>query len=113
MNAFAEDFTHTVIGATPVSGTFRGVKEFGEKLTMPLMASFETVPHFVIDHIIAENDFVVVVAHGEGGRSKNGKAYNNTYCHVMRLKTGKIVEVTEYLDTALVIEAGIGTCDSQ
>ena len=73
------------------------------------MASFKSIPSFVIEKIIAEDDFVVVVAHGEGGVSKNGKAYNNTYCHVMRMKDAKIVEVTEYLDTALVHEAEIGT----
>jgi ketosteroid isomerase-like protein len=45
---------------------------------------------------------VVVVDHGEGGITKEGKGYNNTYCNVIRLQDGKIAEVTEYCDTALV-----------
>lgn len=111
MNAVAEEFTVTCIGTTPLSGTYKGIKEISEKFIGPVMASFKTPPRVVVDKIIAEDDFVVVIAHGEGGVSKNGKAYNNTYCHVMRLKDGKLVESTEYLDTALVNEAGIGTFD--
>lgn len=34
-----------------------------------------------------------------------GKPYNNTYCYVIRLEGGKLRELTEYLDTALVKEA--------
>ena len=108
LDAVAEDFTLTCIGTTPVSGTYKGIKKVGEEFIAPVMASFETPPTLVVDKIIAEDDFVVVVAHGEGGVAKNGVAYNNTYCHVWRLQDGKLVESTEYLDTALVNAAGIG-----
>ena len=108
LDAVSNDFTVTCIGTTPVSGTYKGIKEVGEKFIAPVMASFETPPVVVIDRIIAEDDFVVVVAHGEGGIAKNGVPYNNTYCHVMRLQDGKLVESTEYLDTALVNAAGVG-----
>ena len=108
LDAVAEDFTVTCIGTTPVSGTYKGIKKVSEEFIGPVMASFESPPTVVVDRIIAEGDFVVTVAHGEGGVSKNGKAYNITYCHVMRLQDGKLVESTEYLDTALVNEAGIG-----
>lgn len=107
-DAVAEDFKVTCIGSTPVSGSYQGIKEIGEKFIAPVMSSFKTSPRVVIDRIIAEDDFVVLVAHGEGGVAKNGHPYNNTYCHVMRLKDGKLVESTEYLDTALVNEAEIG-----
>jgi uncharacterized protein len=52
-------------------------------------------------NLIADGDFVAMQAHGKA-TSKNGKPYNNTYCHVFRIVNGKIVEVTEYLDTELV-----------
>jgi len=108
LDAVAEDFTVTCIGTTQVSGTYKGIKEVSEKLIAPVMSSFKTPPRVVIDQLIAEDDFVVVVAHGEGGVAKNGHPYNNTYCHVMRLKDGKLVESTEYLDTALVNAARTG-----
>ena len=113
LNAIAEDFSVTCIGTTPLSGTYKCIKEMSEKFIGPVMASFKNPPRVVVDRIIAEGDFVVLVAHGEGVVSKNGKAYNNTYCHVMRLKEGKLVESTEYLDTALVNEAGLGTFNSK
>ena len=108
VDAMAEDLTLTLIGTTPISGTFKGVKEVSEKVMPRIMSSFKSQPRVVIDRLIAEDDFVVVVAHGEGGVAKNGHPYNNTYCHVMRLKDGKLVESTEYLDTALVNAARIG-----
>jgi ketosteroid isomerase-like protein len=43
-------------------------------------------------------------AHGKA-LSKNGRSYNNTYCHVFRIANGKVQEVTEYLDTELVTSA--------
>jgi len=80
------------------------VKQVTEQMIAPVMSALETQPKIVIDQVIAEGDNVVHIAHGEGGIAKNGKSYNNSYCHVMRLKDGKIVESTEYCDTALINE---------
>lgn len=113
VDTMAENITLTLIGTTPVSGIYKGIKEVSEKIMPRIMSSFKSQPRVIIDRLIAEGDFVVVIAHGEGGVTRNGKDYNNTYCHVMRLKDGKLVESTEYLDTALVNEAGIGTFDSK
>ena len=113
MDTMSEDITLNLIGTTPISGTYKGIQEVVGKAMPKIMSSFKSQPRVVIDKIIAEGDYVVLIAHGEGGVSKNGKDYNNTYCHVMRLKDGKLVESTEYLDTALVNEVGIGTFDSK
>ena len=51
--------------------------------------------------LIAEGDLVVVEARGRNV-TQDGKTYNNTYCNVLRLESGKIREWTEYCDTALV-----------
>ncbi|MGD8600659.1 MAG: nuclear transport factor 2 family protein [Gemmatimonadota bacterium] len=107
-NAFAEDMVWTIIGSTPVSGTYRGLQEIRGTLAPNLMSSFETTPRLIIDRLIAEDDQVVVLAHGEGGETKNGTEYNNAYCHVLRLRDGKLVELLEYCDTDLVIKAGLG-----
>jgi ketosteroid isomerase-like protein len=102
IDAVTDNFTFTLIGTTPFSGTYRGVQELFEKSIGPVMSALETQPRLVVDRIIAEGDYVVVVDHGEGGITKEGKDYNNTYCNVIRLQDGKIAEVTEYCDTALV-----------
>ena len=49
---------------------------------------------------IAEGDVVVVEGRGEM-TSKSGVPYNNEYCLIYRLRDGKIVEITEYNDSAL------------
>jgi len=51
--------------------------------------------------MIAEGDFVVVESRGHN-TTKQGKAYNNVYCNVIRLENGRLKEWTEYADSALV-----------
>lgn len=50
---------------------------------------------------MAEGDFVVAQVRGQA-RKKDGTPYNNTYCHVFRLRDGKIIAVNEYMDTELI-----------
>ena len=50
---------------------------------------------------MAEGDLVVVEVRGHNTTVK-GQAYNNAYCNVIRLEGGKLKELTEYCDTALV-----------
>ena len=102
IDSVTDDFTFTLIGTTPFSGTYKGIQEMFEKSIGPVMSAIKTHPRLIIDKLIAEGDYVVVVDHGEGGVTKEGKDYNNTYCNVIRLQDGKIAEVTEYCDTALV-----------
>ena len=35
-------------------------------------------------------------------RTKDGRSYKNTYCFVLKLADGKIIESREYMDTQLV-----------
>ena len=56
------------------------------------------------DRFIAEGDSVVVEARGSN-TTRTGKTYNNRYCFVFRLSGGKLQEVTEYLDTELLVTA--------
>ena len=54
--------------------------------------------------LIAEGDYVVVECRGRV-TTKAGLPYNNTYCYVIRLEGGKLRELTDYQDTALVEDA--------
>ena len=106
--AFAKDMVWTIIGSTPISGAYKGIEEIQGTLAPKMMNSFEEVPRMIVDRLIADDDHVVVLAHGEGGRSKNSTECNNTYCHVLRLEDGKFVELIEYCDTDLIMKAGLG-----
>jgi ketosteroid isomerase-like protein len=99
--AMAEDFCWTIIGTTSWSGSYRGKATVQARLLQPLVAQFAQGSRHLLDRIIAEGDRVVVECRG-AVTTKRGKAYDNTYCWVCRIAEGKLVELTEYMDTALV-----------
>jgi ketosteroid isomerase-like protein len=74
----ADDVRWTVTGSTPISRTYNSKRDF-----------------------IADGDKVAVQfeSHAQG---KNGIAYNQTYCWMLRLADGQVREVIAYLDTELV-----------
>lgn len=104
LNALADDVSFTIIGSTKYSGTFKGKQELINKLLAPLNAQVEGGMTITPDNLIADGDFVAMQARGKA-LSKNGKRYDNTYCHVFRFANGKVQEVTEYLDTELITAA--------
>ncbi|AKA34261.1 nuclear transport factor 2 family protein [Flagellimonas lutaonensis] len=107
LKALSQDFKWTTTGSTGVSGTYdvQGlINEYFPKIT----ASFESMPVIVPDKIIADENHVIRLGHGEGGVAKNGLEYNNIYCFVIEVENEKIKSITEYCDTALVEKAELG-----
>jgi ketosteroid isomerase-like protein len=104
LGALADDVSFTIIGTTKYSGTFKGKQELITKVLAPLNAQVEGGMTITPDNLIADGDFVAMQAHGKA-QSKNGRRYDNSYCHVFRIANGKVQEVTEYLDTELVTSA--------
>jgi len=104
VEAMADDFSWTVTGTTKWSKRYAGksvvLGELFGTLTSRMDGRIKTIP----DRFIAEDDVVVVEAHGSN-TTKSGKPYNNRYCFVFRVSAGKLKEVTEYLDTELVSSA--------
>ncbi|HEX7286652.1 MAG TPA: nuclear transport factor 2 family protein [Candidatus Angelobacter sp.] len=101
VNAMDEDFQWTVTGNTPWSKTYAGKQVVLTELFGALRTRIEGRIRTIPDRFIAEDDHVVVEAHGQNTTVK-GQPYNNRYCFVFRLAGGKLKEVTEYLDTELV-----------
>jgi len=58
-------------------------------------------PRTVAFNFIAEGDYVVVEARGDNV-TRSGLRYDNQYCMVWRIENGKIKEIKEYCDSALV-----------
>jgi len=96
-----EDFRFVVTGSSQWARSYDGKAEVLTKLFAPLRAALEgRITHSVV-RMIAEGDFVVVESRGHN-TTRQGKAYNNFYCNVIRLENGRLKEWTEYADSALV-----------
>lgn len=101
MSQLADDVKWTNIGSTKYSGTCVGKSELTTKLLMPLFGKLKNGIAAIIHNMVAEGDFVVVQLSGQA-ETKDGRPYNNTYCHIFTVRDGKIVDVMEYMDTELV-----------
>jgi len=101
VDSMAEEFSWTVTGTTKWSKKYAGKKAVVEELFGALRERL--APPIVVNatRFIADEDCVVVEARGKN-TTKDAKPYNNAYCYVFRLAGGKLVEMTEYLDTELV-----------
>jgi ketosteroid isomerase-like protein len=97
----ADDFSWIVEGQSLFSRRFDGKAVVERELLRPLFKTFATPYRFEIEDIIGEGDRVVVLGTGQV-RTRWGMQYNNRYCFVIRMTDGKMIELREYLDTALV-----------
>jgi uncharacterized protein len=106
VDAMADDFTWILQGTTKWSRTYCGKQAVRRELLAPLFAQFGDSYTNTARRFLADGDFVVVECEGKV-TTKTGKPYNNSYCYIIRMQDGKMRELTEYLDTALV-EAALG-----
>ena len=97
----ADDITWTNIGTTRFSGTYSGKEALVAQLLGPLFSQLKSGIASKIERLIAVDDVVVAQTNGSA-ETHDGTPYNNTYCQVIRVRDGKIAEVKEYFDTALV-----------
>jgi len=104
LDSLDDDFVWTLTGANAWSGVYQGKAAVRRDLLTPLFAQFADTYVNVADRIVAEGDIVVVECRGKV-TTKAGKRYDNRYCWVCRLAGGKIVSLTEYMDTELVARA--------
>ena len=96
----AGDVSWIFKGSTKWKGTYRGKEAVLRDLMGPLFAQFADEYTSTIVRVMAEGEFAVVEAEGRVN-TKAGLPYNNRYCYVFRFREGKVVEITEYMDTAL------------
>ncbi len=101
----SEDVVFNLLGSTPVSGRWEGKAEcFGPLVADGVVGKLvpETVQFSRKWRIMcADENRVVGIMYG-GGMGKNGHEYLQTYCQIMTIKDGIIVEMHELFDTALV-----------
>jgi ketosteroid isomerase-like protein len=96
----ADDVRWTVTGRTPISGSYASKKDFRNVLKS-MSDHLATELKIVLHDVIADGDKVAVQfeSHAAG---KNGLAYDQRYCWMLRMADGRVREVIAYLDTELV-----------
>ncbi|MDQ8756091.1 nuclear transport factor 2 family protein [Sphingosinicella sp. LHD-64] len=102
--AMADDFTWIMEGTNAWSGRYEGKTAVREKILRPLAGQFATTYRNRAERMIAEDDTVVVLCRGEV-MTTAGRPYNNSYCYVIRMQGGQMIELREYFDTELVTAA--------
>jgi len=98
----ADDVTWVVTGQYSWSGVFKGAEAINNGLMGHLRSLLDAArPRTLAFNFIAEGDYVVVEARGDNV-TKSGERYDNQYCMVWRIENGRIKQIKEYCDSALV-----------
>tara|TARA_B110000014_G_C20126206_1_gene600183 strand:- start:3839 stop:4219 length:381 start_codon:yes stop_codon:yes gene_type:complete len=96
----AEDMYFKMCGSTPLSGEAFSKDEFLATVGN-VMALLAGPIKLNVKKVIDGGDWVISIADGEA-TTLSGKPYNNEYCHIWKVKDGLIIELREFLDTALL-----------
>lgn len=102
LEIMADDIRYELVGDNSWGRVYQGKQAFREELGRPLMSRVEPPLRMRATRLLADGDHVVLEASGDN-RTRDGKPYRNRYCMIMRMQGGKIVELTEYTDTDLVL----------
>jgi ketosteroid isomerase-like protein len=102
-DALADDVRYTLLGHNSWAGTYEGRQAAIRDLWGAIMKKLAAPNRIRAHRIVADGDVVVVEARGDA-TTVSGQRYANDYCLVFRLRDGKIVEATEYMDTELTTE---------
>ena len=97
----ADDASWIVTGQYSWSHEFKGRNAIQDGLMGHFRSFFAVRPRTLAFNFIAEGDYVVVEARGDNV-TKAGLRYDNQYCMVRRIENGKIKQIKEYCDSALV-----------
>lgn len=97
----ADDASWIVTGQYSWSHEFRGREAILNGLMGHFRSFFAVRPRTVALNFIADGDYVAVEARGDNV-TKAGLRYDNQYCMVFRIESGRIRQIKEYCDSALV-----------
>jgi ketosteroid isomerase-like protein len=101
VDLLSDDVRWTIIGTTAWSRTYSGKHAVVKELLGPLSAQLGASNVITAKRFIAEDDLAVVEGEGHN-HTASGKPYANSYCWVFRFREGRVIELTEYTDTALI-----------
>jgi ketosteroid isomerase-like protein len=102
LDIMADDIRYELVGDNSWGRIYNGKQAFREELGRPLMSRVAPPLKMRVTRILADGDHVILESAGEN-RTRSGEPYNNRYCMIMRMAGGRIVDLTEYTDTDLVL----------
>lgn len=92
------DARWTIVGNAPVSRTYPTKQAFLDAVIIPFNQRLSQPLKPTVRGIFADGDTVIALFDGEGV-ARDCRPYRNTYAWFMRLRDGRIVEVTAFFDT--------------
>jgi ketosteroid isomerase-like protein len=98
---FATDLVWRIEGHSLASAEYPGKQAFLDAVLTPFGARFQRGEPFrpvTVRSIVADDDTVVVVWDGRGV-ANDGRAYENSYAWIMRLRDGQVVDGTAFYDS--------------
>jgi ketosteroid isomerase-like protein len=103
LDALADDVTWiSVAGADlPWGGTWRG--RAGVEAYFASLDRLVAITGYEVERMIAQGDWVVVLARGTGRFHPTGEVITLSKADVLRLQDGRIVEFREYYDSAALM----------
>lgn len=91
------DVVWTIKGSGPSAGVFRGRRDFIDRAVTPFAERMAKPIRPTVRDIWSKGDTVAVHWDGEGV-ARDGRRYQNSYVWIFRMRGGKAVEATAYLD---------------
>lgn len=93
----APDVVWTIPGSGPVAGTYRGLEDFVERASRPLVSRLVTPLVPQVHHIWAVED-TVIVRFEASATTTAGHPYRNQFVWIFRMNDGRVVEAEAFLD---------------
>jgi ketosteroid isomerase-like protein len=106
--ALAPDVKWTEAAGFPYAGTYIGPEEIMTNIFQRLATEWIDYQAKVHTYL-ADVDRVAAFGIYSGVYRKTGKAMTATFAHLYRLKDGKIISMEQYVDSAMVREALVGS----
>jgi len=100
----ADDVSWWVPQGSSLGGTYDGKEAVAELMQSGVGAYATDVPMRIdVRQLVAEGEWVCAQVELSAG-TRDGRPYCNRYHFAFRLRAGKVVEVSEYVDTRYVYE---------
>ena len=96
--ALDDDVVFTATGSSPLAGRHEGKAEYRAKVLDPLHERLATPLAPVVEQTIIEGEWAAVRFRSEGVRGRNGADFSMTYCWLIKVVDGRIVEVVGFYD---------------
>ena len=95
----APDVVWTIHGSGPVADTYRGVEDFVQRGSRPLVSRLATPLTPRVHHIWASGDRVII-RFDASATTTSGAPYSNQFVWIFRMEGGSVVEAEAFLDLA-------------